>query len=440
MAKATAKATEAAPKRSKASLIAGINAAVQQLVAAEAPDRKDTPPVFIAEGNEHLLSFGLLPFGNAAVDGAIGGGVPRGGIIQIYGPEGVGKTRLCFDMIAHNQKEDSEFYAMVIHLESRAFPLEAMIAAGVDLARVVVVSAMSSADKTFNIAFKYLWDALKRAPIELDGRPLIDALVIDSIAAVEPEAEVLSIIGGKVGTEIKKAKGMEGSEVALQARLLSKFFRFICGAGALGKTTLFLINQERTDVGGYSPRGTPKKATGGMAVAYYVKISLKLTKSLIYEGKPGSTPVIGQEIIFDVQKNNTGRGDPHKRDSYKVIYGKGVDAIGPLIALATSLGIIVETSAGRYVIPAFNPDTGEVEPVVMQDKKVISGEAIAKEGDLPGKEVLDKRVRDNKWLLQHLENAVAEIMTKAAVNRAPEQGGDLEATDESELPPVPEEV
>jgi RecA/RadA recombinase len=98
----------------------------------------DAPPVaFIAAGHEDLLDFGLIPTGNTAVDEALGGGFPRGTIVQIVGQEGAGKTCVCFDMIAYNQRiareKGEQFVTIYVHLEARAFPLLPAINAGVDL-------------------------------------------------------------------------------------------------------------------------------------------------------------------------------------------------------------------------------------------------------------------------------------------------------------------
>jgi recombination protein RecA len=430
-------AAKEAEKPSRLGMIAKINNTVQAEV--EKKLGKDTEAiVFIAAGNEKLLDFGVIPFGNPAIDKAIGGGAPRGIPIQISGQEGTGKTMLCFDLIAYNQRLDPDFVAMYIHLEAKAFPLQSALLAGVDLSRLVVVSVLESAEMTFGIASRYLWDKKRRRPIEYEGRALIDVVVIDSVAGAASEAEITGI-AKNWDTGVLQSPEKSAGQPGRLAALMSNFFRSVCGTGMLGKTALILINQLRVAVGEYN---APKKAMGGEACKFYPKIHIEVRKAgaaaMVYEDNDKKKPIIGHIVSFKVPKNNTGRAYPHVEGSYKVIYGKGVDTLGPLLDLGIEYGALLETSSGRFLIPELLENVGEVIPPTLDVKgKPLSGRVVAAttEGTekTTGRENLERIFQAEAWFQEYVQNFVAAHMTQSAASAAPAEGADLD-----ELGDVPE--
>jgi RecA/RadA recombinase len=299
------------------------------------------PVAFIAGAEQERLQAGQIPTGIPNLDELIGGGWSRGGFSELAGVPGAGKSCLAFQTIAHNQRlakeRGSEFWALYWHNESGDFPYETALMFGVDLDALLVLDTQRSGETVLNTLTKYLWDSELKRPANL-----LDLVVIDSVAAVLPEAEVESI----------EQKGYEGSTVGRHAAMFSKWFRDVAGGGKLGRHTAFLlINQVRAKIDSY---GGGDIQTGGYATEHYNKIILKLTKpagKLIKEGKGDSERVVGHTVVVRVLKNNTGRGFPHASTEYVVRYGQGVDMVGPLFDLAVEKGIVQETSTGRYQFP-----------------------------------------------------------------------------------------
>lgn len=299
-------------------------------------DGREEPVAFVASERLDLLDFGILATGNPAVDEALGGGVRRGTMCMVWGKEGTGKTRLGLDWVAYNQKQDPEFMAMWVHLEDRAFPLDAAIQAGIDLDRLLVLTIQSCGEKTFDLMMKYLWNWEKSQPLNL-----IDMIVVDSVAALLPAAESKSVV----------EHGLEGVTVGRQAAMMSKATRVLAGTGALGKTTIVFINQVRKSIESY---GSPDIMPGGRAIGFYCKtiIRIDFTAGCLLKGKDGESQEIkGHTIMGKVSKNNSGPGHPHARFEYNVYYGVGVDTIGPLIDAAIQKGIIEHPSTAWFILP-----------------------------------------------------------------------------------------
>jgi recombination protein RecA len=350
----------------------------------ENPDSE--PVVFVAGGNEHLLDYGLLATGNPAVDVALGGGASRGTMIEIAGQEGTGKTCMAFDMIAHNQA-DPEFIPVYVHNESKAFPLAAALKAGVDLNRLWIINVLHSGEATFNKMMQLLWDWDKMQPLNL-----VDMVVIDSVAAASPEAE------------LKSAKEDFGNiTVGRHAAMMSKALRILAGSGALGKCLLVLINQQRT---GIETWGSTTISTGGRAMGYYPKVSIAIkrpNKGKLMQGKGDKEEVIGHTVTGIVQKNNTQIGKPQAKFEYKVIYGEGVDLVLPVMEAALKLGVIQQTSTVTYEIQYL--------------------------GDLvkiKGRDNVEQRLRDDTDFFNYVQDQVTQAMCVATDAAAPEATGSLE--------------
>jgi recombination protein RecA len=312
----------------KAAQLAAITDRVNKTALKKNPHRTE-PVVFVAAGNEQYLSWGVLPTGNPAIDSAIGGGFPRGTIDMLAGPPGSGKTFAAFDMIAYNQRQDPAFYAMYVHLEARAFPTEVAEQAGVDMNRLLVLNAQQSGEATFDLVMEYLFDF-----DTMVSKDLLDLVVIDSIAAASSDREIRGI----------KEDGFAKEDMGTHAKMLSKLQRVISGCGSLGRSVLLLVNQVREDMNGVQGRKS-LVLPGGRSPMHYAKIIVQVKKAEpIKEGDEQ----VGHVVKITVEKNNTGRGKPRAQREYRVIYGVGVDKVGPTIDQALELGIIEQLSSVMY--------------------------------------------------------------------------------------------
>jgi recombination protein RecA len=267
------------------------------------------------------------------VDAATGGGVHRGGISLLAGKEGTGKSRLAMDMIAYNQKIDPEFVAMYLYLEDAAFPYAPCVEAGIDMDRLLIVNARSSGEESLDIMMRYLWDWKTHAPLNV-----IDLIIIDSVAAIVPAAELRAAAKDGLGKDT----------VGRQAAMMSKALRITAGTGCLGRCHLLLIDQHRTEI---QFGGTV--LPGGKAVVYYPKITVNMSAPKADYLKRGTgdeqdKEVYGHTVKGQVTKNNTGVGKPHATFTYPVIYGEGVDSIVPLMDLAIKFGVIEQTSSAWF--------------------------------------------------------------------------------------------
>ena len=355
----------------------------------------DSPDVaFIAAGNEDMLDFGLMPTGNPAIDAALGGGIPRGNIIQWVGDEGTGKTCAAMDMIAYNQKiakeKGEEFITIYVHFEASAFPLLPALNAGVDLDSLLIVNALDSAEKTFDILLRYMWDWEKRKP-----QNLVDLVVIDSITAAAPEAELKS-----------SEESLANNTIGRHAAMMSKFMRDFMGPGALGRAVFLLINQYRTNVGGY---GDPRVVTGGKSMGYFPKITLAISKpakGVLKRGKGAEEETYGHTVEGKVVKNNTQVGKPHVTFSYPVIYGQGVDPVMPVIDIAIRKGILKQLSSAYWDI------TYKEEYIKFH-----------------GKSSIETRAREDAAFFQYLQDRVVGAIEEVTEENAPLPDGVVEAFD-----------
>lgn len=342
----------------------GVTADIHTRVVKANPARKDQPVAFIAGERKDKLCFGVIATGNPVVDEAIGGGWPRGGVSMCAGMEGTGKTMLAFDTIAHQIATNPAFTCIYVHLEAAAFPWgSAALAAhthGLDPAdmeaRIFVIDAQSSAEKTFNYLLAMLWDAKTETP-----RDLVDLVVIDSVAAAAPEAEIKGV----------KEEGFEDERVGLQAKMMSKFMRDMNGAGMLGKrTALLLINQYRENM---KPGGPTKVIPGGKAIGYYPKLVVEVKKRLITVGAYGKQDykVLGHEVRGETTKNNTGNAWPQRAFMYPVRYDLGgVDFVVPIRDLAMEKGIIRPASGSYWFVPCVT-DEGVVDEIKLNGKGAV---------------------------------------------------------------------
>jgi recombination protein RecA len=257
-----------------------------------------------------ILSLETVPTGSLALDIALGvGGVPRGRIVEIFGAESSGKTTLALHMIAEVQRRDGT--AAFIDAEHAIDPSYTR-ALGVDLDHILL-SQPNSGEQALEITE------------QLTRSGAIDIIVIDSVAALVPMAE----IEGQMGD----------SQVGLQARLMSQAMRKLSGAISQSKTIVVFTNQIRSVITG-SRFGPATTTSGGRALKFYASLRLNMWNSgKIEEG----TEQIGTQITVRVVKNKV--APPFKEATFDVIYGRGIDRSRDLLNTGETLGVIARSGS-----------------------------------------------------------------------------------------------
>lgn len=255
------------------------------------------------------MNIEVIPTGTLSLDIALGvGGVPRGRVVEIYGPESSGKTTVALHIIAQAQKAGG--IAAFIDAEHALDPIYAK-KLGVDIENLLI-SQPDHGEQALEIA-----DALVRSGA-------IDVVVVDSVAALVPKAE----IEGEMGD----------SHVGLQARLMSQAMRKLTGIISKSKTTAIFINQIREKVGVMF--GNPETTTGGRALKFYASIRLDVRKA---DTLKQGNDIVGNRTRVKVVKNKI--APPFKQAEFDIMYGQGVSHEGCLVDIGTELDIIEKSGA-----------------------------------------------------------------------------------------------
>ncbi|WP_418964205.1 recombinase RecA [Cetobacterium sp.] len=261
-------------------------------------------------GENQGMNIEVIPTGSINLDLALGlGGVPRGRIIEVYGAESSGKTTIALHIVAQAQKMGG--VAAFIDAEHALDPVYAK-ALGVDVEELLI-SQPDFGEQALEIA-----DMLVRSGA-------IDVIVVDSVAALVPKAE----IDGE----------MSDQQMGLQARLMSKALRKLTGSINKSKTTMIFINQVRDKIGGFS-FGPQTTTTGGKALKFYASVRMEVKR--VGSVKQGED-VIGNETVVKVTKNKV--APPFKEAKFQIMYGKGISRVGEILDMALDNDIVAKSGA-----------------------------------------------------------------------------------------------
>lgn len=298
-------------------------------------------------GDESVEQVEVIPTGSIGLNVALGvGGYPRGRIIEIYGPESSGKTTLAIHAIAEAQKAGG--IAAFIDAE-HAFDRFYAAKLGVDVDNLLI-SQPDNGEQALEIAEQLIRSSA------------IDIIVVDSVAALTPKAEIEGDMGD--------------NKVGLQARLMSQALRKLTAAVSKTRTTCIFINQLREKIGVMF--GNPETTTGGNALKFYSSVRLDIRR--VTTIKDGDTP-IGNQVRVKVIKNKV--APPFRKAEFEITFGEGISRTGEIVDLGVELGII---------------------------KKSGSWFSYGESRLGQGRDAVKKIIKDNPELSEELEQQIAEAL------------------------------
>ena len=309
-------------------------------------------------GTDSKVRVESIPTGAINLDAAIGvGGIPRGRVTEIYGPESSGKTTLCLHVVANAQKLGG--VAAFIDAE-HALDTEYAKKLGVDVENMLI-SQPDTGEQALEIC-----EILVRSGA-------VDVIVIDSVAALVPKAEIEGDMGD--------------SHVGLQARLMSQALRKLTGAIARSKTSVIFINQLREKIGVMF--GSPETTTGGKALKFYASVRLDIRRIGPVKEKED---VIGSHVRVKVVKNKV--APPFKQAEFDIMYAEGISHTSLLVDIGSEAGIIDKAGAwysygtqrigqGRENAKMFLKDNPVLMAEIEEKVKVLLGVKVAEAPGAP---------------------------------------------------------
>jgi recombination protein RecA len=296
-------------------------------------------------GDAKKIPIETIPTGSFSLDLALGGGIPKGRIVEIYGPESSGKTTLSLHVVAEAQKMGGQ--AAFIDAEHAMDPLYAE-KIGVDTTNLLV-SQPDSGEQALEIV-----ETLVRSNA-------LDIIVVDSVAALTPRAEIEGDMGD--------------AHMGLQARLMSQALRKLTAAVSKSKTTVIFINQLRMKIGVMF--GNPETTTGGQALKFYSSVRLDIRSiGKIENGIADQKQIVGNRVRVKVVKNKI--APPFKMAEFDIMYNKGISRIGDLLDLATKYEI-ARKSGAFFSYKELKLGQGRENVKAFLDKNVKVANAIEKD-------------------------------------------------------------
>jgi recombination protein RecA len=300
-------------------------------------------------GEAHAVNVETIPTGSISLDLALGGGIPKGRIVEIYGPESSGKTTVCLHAVAEIQKAGGT--AAYIDAEHALDPAYAK-RLGVNTDDLLI-SQPDSGEQALEIL-----ETLVRSSA-------VDIVVIDSVAALVPQAEIEGDMGD--------------AQMGLQARLMSQAMRKLTGVINRSKTTVIFVNQLRMKIGVMF--GNPETTTGGNALKFYASVRMDIRR--ISQIKQGDS-VIGNHVRVKVVKNKV--APPFREAEFDIMYNQGISREGDVIDLAVNHGVVDKAGAWYE----------------------YNGEKIAQ-----GREAAKKYLAENPKIFDEIAKATVEAAQKA---------------------------
>lgn len=323
-------------------------------LAMETLEKQFGKGVIMRLGDAAVLPVQVVPTGSIALDYALGvGGFPKGRVIEVYGPESSGKTTLALHAVAEAQKQGG--VAAMVDAE-HAFDQAYAKRLGVDI-NSLLVSQPESGEQALSIV-----ETLVRSGA-------VDIIVVDSVAALVPQAE----LEGEMGDSV----------MGLQARLMSQALRKLTGAISKSSCVAVFINQLRDKIG--VVYGNPETTTGGKALKFYSSVRLEIRRTA--QIKDGAE-IIGNRTKVKVVKNKV--APPFKTVEFDILYGEGISMMGELIDLAVEFGIVKKAGAwfsynseklgqGREAVKKALREDGELLATIQKQVREMMAPAPAEE-------------------------------------------------------------